>query len=243
MKTKTYIVITMLLLSTILFAVPTLAHPPQDMVLDYNLTTSELNVTITHDTPATTLHYINKVEIRVNDILILSEEYTSQPTNNVFTYTYIVEAEIGDVISVTAYCNIQGSITRSITVRDPTQDEAPIVIIKNPTKGYFHFSGIRLFATYLDLIDDTMGFGGFRIRPLQIFTEDDVDESKDLTVRIYINDELKDIAVYNPENNFHELKWTGPALGVFTLKATAEDSQGNIGVTEMDVWYFCFIPE
>lgn len=242
MKTKTYIVI-MLLLSTLLFAVPTLAHPPQDMVLDYNLTTSELNVTITHDTPASTFHYINKVEIRINDVLFLTEEYTGQPTNNVFTHMYIVEAEIGDVISVMAYCNIQGSITRSITVRDPTQDEAPIVIIKNPTKGYFHFSGIRLFATNLDLIYDTMGFGGFRIRPLQIFTEDDVDESKDLTVRIYINDELKDIAVYNPENNFHELKWTGPALGVFTLKATAEDSQGNIGVAEMDVWYFCFVPE
>lgn len=243
MKIKTYVIIAMLVISTIVLAIPTLAHPPQDMQLEYNLETSELLVTITHDTPSAVLHYINKVEIRVNTVLVLEEEYSSQPTNNIFTYTYVIEAEIGDVISVTAYCNIQGSITRSITVRDPTQDEAPVVTIQNPTQGYFHFSGIRLFATYLNILDNTVGFGGFRIRPVQILAQDDVDESEDLIVRIYINDNLRGVAVYNPNNGYHELQWVGPGLGVYSLKVTAEDSQGNIGTAEMDVWYFCFIPE
>jgi len=243
MKIRNYIIIGMLLLSTIFLALPAIAHPPQDMVLDYDLETSELSVTITHETPAPTIHYIYKVDIDLNDELIISEEYDSQPTNDIFTYVYVVEAEIGDEITVTSYCNIQGSITRSITVRDPAQDDPPIVEIKNPTKGYFHFSGIRLFATYLDVVYDTMGFGGFRLRPVQVFTDDDVDDSEDLIVKIYIDDELRDTAVYNTENGYHELKWTGPRLGVFTLKATAEDTQGNIGSAEMDVWYFCFIPE
>jgi hypothetical protein len=88
-----------------------------------------------------------------------------------------------------------------------------------------------------------MALGGFRIRPLQVYTDDDIDESEDLIVKIYIDDELRDTAVYNSDNDLHELKWTGPALGIFTLKVTAEDSQGNIGTTEMDVWYFCFVPE
>jgi len=160
MKIRNYIIIGMLLLSTIFLALPAIAHPPQDMVLDYDLETSELSVTITHETPAPTIHYIYKVDIDLNDELIISEEYDSQPTNDIFTYVYVVEAEIGDEITVTSYCNIQGSITRSITVRDPAQDDPPIVEIKNPTKGYFHFSGIRLFATYLDVVYDTMGFGG-----------------------------------------------------------------------------------
>ena len=95
----------------------------------------------------------------------------------------------------------------------------------------------------LDVIYDTMGFGGFRVKPVQIFTDDDIDNSEDLIVKIFIDDELRDIAVYNSENGYHELKWVGPRLGVFTLKATAEDSQGNIGIAELDVWYFCFIPE
>jgi len=242
MKIRNYVIIGMLLLSNIFLALPALAHPPQDMVLDYDLETSDLSVTITHETPAPTIHYIYKVDIELNDELIISEEYDSQPIDDLFTYVYVVEAEIGDEITVTAYCNIQGSITRSITVRDPAQDDPPVVEIKNPTKGYFHFSGIRLFATYLDVVYDTMGFGGFRLRPVQVFTDDDVDDSEDLIVNIYIDDELRDTAIYNTENGYHELKWIGPRLGVFTLKATAEDSQGNIGSAEMDVWYFCFIP-
>lgn len=243
MKYVNYLVICMLLISTIGLTTNVFAHPPLDMELDYNLDTSELSVTITHETPGPSIHYVNKVDIEINDVIIISEDYTSQPTNNLFTYTYTVNAEIGDIITVIAYCNIQGSISRSITVRDPAQDEAPIVEIKNPTKGYFHFSGIRLFATYFDLIYDTMGFGGFRVRPVQVFTDDDVDESKDLIVKIFIDDELRGTAEYNSNNGYHELKWVGPRLGVFTLKATAEDTQGNIGSTEMDVWYFCFIPE
>jgi len=243
MLIKKYIVISMLLLSTIFIAMPAIAHPSQDMVLDYNLETSELSVTITHETPAPTVHYIYKVEIELNNQLIISEEYESQPTNDVFTYIYIIETEIGDEITVTAFCNIQGSITRSIIINDPAKDNPPIVEIKNPTKGYFHFSGIRLFATYLDVIYDTMGFGGFRVRPVQIFTDDDNDNNEDLIVKIYIDDELRDTAIYNSENGYHELKWVGPRLGVFTLKATAEDTQGNIGSAELDVWYFCFIPE
>jgi hypothetical protein len=243
MKNEKILVICMLLLSTIFIVMPAMAHPSQDMVLDYNLETSELSVTITHETPAPTVHYIYKVDIELNNQLIISEEYDSQPTNDVFTYIYIIETEIGDEITVTAICNIQGSITRSITISDPAQDDPPIVEIKNPTKGYFHFSGIRLFATYLDVIYDTMGFGGFRIKPVQIFTDDDNENSEDLIVKIYIDDELRDIAIYNSENGYHELKWVGPRLGVFTLKATAEDSQGNIGSTELDLWYFCFIPE
>jgi len=243
MNINKYVVICMLLISTIPLATTAMAHPPQDMVLDYELDITTLSVTITHETPAPTVHYVNQVDIELNDELIISEEYTSQPTNDVFTYEYLVSAEIGDELKVTSYCNIQGSITRSIIVQDPSQDDPPIVEIKNPTQGYFHFSGIRLFATYLDVIADTMGFGGFRVRPVQVFTEDDIDASEDLTVNIYIDDELRDAAVYNPDNELHELQWTGPRLGVFTLKATAEDSQGNIGSDEMEVWYFCFIPE
>ena len=243
MKIKTQIIIGMLLISTLAMATTTLAHPPQDMTLEYDLNTSNLNVTIQHESPAPTIHYIEKVDIKLNDVLYDSFEYTSQPTNDIFTYNYTVNGAIGDVIEVTSICKIQGSVTRTITITDPTQDDPPIVEIKNPVKGYFHFSGIRLFATYLDVIADTMGFGGFRVRPVQIFTDDDNDQNQDLLVNVYIDDALRGEAIWNPDTQYHEIKWTGPALGVFTLKATAEDSFGNIASTEMDLWYFCFIPE
>lgn len=242
-KYRKYEAVFMMLILTSFFTSTVLAHPPVDMEINYDIESQQVTVMITHETPGPTVHYINRVTIEVNDNEILSEDYQSQPTNDVFSYTYDVSAEIGDVITVTAYCNIQGSISRSLTIRDPSQDEPPVIEIKNPTKGYFHFSGIRLFATYFDLIYDTMGFGGFRVRPVQVFVDDDIDAPEDVIVNIYIDDVLRDTAIYNANTGYHELKWTGPRLGVFTLKATAEDTQGNTAETSMDVWYFCFVPE
>jgi hypothetical protein len=243
MKKRTYILTSLMLLILVVSTSTTMAHPPIDMELTYNFEENMLSVTITHETPAPTVHYVNRVVVDLNDETVIDESYESQPTSSTFTYDYTIEAIAGDIITVTAYCNIQGSITRTITVRDPSLDDPPVVEIKNPTKGYFHFSGIRLFATYFDLVYDTMGFGGFRVRPVQVFVEDDIDAPEDVTVNIYIDDVLRDTAVYNPSTGLHELQWVGPRLGVFTLKATAEDTYGNIASTEMDVWYFCFIPE
>ncbi len=241
-KIRNILMVFMLVISTIVGLSSVAAHPPQDMELEYDLQTSELNVTITHETPAPSAHYINKIEIEVNEVMVLTEEYEDQPSNALFSYVYLIAANIGDIITVKAYCNIQGVVSRSLNVQDPTQDDPPTVDIKNPVAGYFHFSGIRLFATYLNLISETMGFGGFRLRPVQVFVDDDVDASEDLDVKIYVDEELLGEAIYNPDTGYHELQWTGPRLGTFTLKATAEDSQENIAETEIEVWYFCFIP-
>jgi len=233
-------IVLMLLIASVLSG-QVLAHPPQDMVLSYDIDTQVLTVTFTHISPAPTVHYINQVDIERNDQLVLSQDYDSQPSTSEFTYTYDIEADVGDELSVTAFCNIQGSISRSIIVRDPSQDDPPVVEIVNPTEGYFHFSGIRLFPSF-GIIGNTLGFGGFRLTPLQFYTEDDVDDRSDLTVRVSIDGEELGVATYNSATQVHELQWTGPNLGTFTLSVTAEDSAQNIGSDEMEVWYFCFIP-
>jgi len=119
----------------------------------------------------------------------------------------------------------------------------PEITIINPVQGYFHFSGIKLFKTPLDLIGDTMGFGGFRIRPVQATIIDDVDGPEDITVVLYANDLKERDMVYNSGNDLFEGKWIGPDLGTFTMKIIAEDSSDNSAEESMTVWYFCFVPE
>lgn len=241
MKEK-YWLIAIILVGTAFCSINASAHPPQDMIIEYDINTNVLDVTITHNTPSPGLHHINKIEIYKNNELNISEEYDTQPATDTFTESFTINADIGDEIKVIAYCNIQGSITRTIPVEDPGADNPPVVEINNPTKGYFHFSGIRLFPTPLNIIADTMGFGGFRLRPLQIYTDDDNDDSEDISVSVFINDEKLGDAEYNSDSGFHEIKWTGPALGKFDLKVVAEDTFGNTAETNMEVWYFCFIP-
>ncbi len=235
-----YYLVVLTLLAT-MFSSMAIAHPPQDMVLDYDINTETLSVTITHISPAPTVHYINKVEIKRNDELIITEKYDSQPTSSEFAYEYDVQAVVDDELTVIAYCSIQGSITQSLIVRDPSQDEPPVVEIVNPVKGYFHFSGIRLFSSF-GIVADTVGFGGFRLRPLQIYTEDDIDESENLIIEVFIDGEKLGTASYNENAKVHEIRWTGPNVGTFDLSVTAEDSVGNIGDDNMQVWYICFIP-
>lgn len=119
----------------------------------------------------------------------------------------------------------------------------PEITIINPTQGYFHFSGIKLFKTPLDLVGDTMGFGGFRVRPVQATIIDDVDGPENITAVLYANDIKERDMVYNSENDLFEGQWIGPDLGTFSMNITAEDSSGNIAQESMTVWYFCFIPE
>jgi hypothetical protein len=124
-----------------------------------------------------------------------------------------------------------------------SDDDPPVVTIVNPTEGYFHFSGIKLFPTIVNIVADTMGFGGFRVRPVRVQVEDDVDPPEDISVYMYVKEDEQGNMTYNSDNNLFERKWIGPDLGVYTLNITAEDSGGNIGSIEMEVWYFCFIPE
>jgi len=119
----------------------------------------------------------------------------------------------------------------------------PEITIINPVEGYIHFSGIQLFETPLDLLGDTMGFGGFRVRPVQATITDDVDGPEGITATLYTNDIKERDMVNNDENELFEGKWIGPDLGTFTMKIVAEDSSGNSADESMTVWYFCFVPE
>lgn len=119
----------------------------------------------------------------------------------------------------------------------------PEITIINPVEGYFHFSGIKLFETTLDLVADTMGFGGFRVRPVQATIKDDIDGPEEITAILYANDIKERDMVYTGENNLFQGKWIGPDLGTFTMKIVAEDSSGNVAEESMTVWYFCFVPE
>lgn len=92
------------------------AHSPSDMNLNYNITTKELNVSITHQVSNPNTHYVNNIVIKINGETNISKDYTSQPGSS-FTYTYEnFEATKDDVIEVAAFCNQGGSISRQLTV-------------------------------------------------------------------------------------------------------------------------------
>ena len=91
------------------------AHSPSTMDLIYSSEEMSLQVDITHQVSDPTSHYVNNVVVTVNDDTIVDQTYSSQNGSS-FSYTYDIQATEGDTISVTAICNIGGSITEQVTV-------------------------------------------------------------------------------------------------------------------------------
>ena len=93
-----------------------LAHNPSDLELAYDFDEQVLHVTIYHDVDDPETHYIERVEIRRNDELVHSEDYTSQPDKNSFTYSYNISAEDGDELEAFAKCSLDGDRKEKINV-------------------------------------------------------------------------------------------------------------------------------
>ena len=121
-------------------------------------------------------------------------------------------------------------------------NKPPVLEIINPKKDYFHFSGIPIRLLPFNLIADAMSLGGFRLRPIIISAIDDFDSSEDLIVKVYLNGVEQGDAYYCNDWKLYEWYWTGKAFGTYNLSITAEDSFGELGSIEMEVWNFCFIP-
>lgn len=93
------------------------AHAPAALYPTYKEGT--LTVYIDHPSDDPNTHYIKTVTVIVNDVEVLNKTYTSQQLDDakgMVTYSYTVKASDGDVISVTAECSIDGSITETHTV-------------------------------------------------------------------------------------------------------------------------------
>jgi PGF-CTERM motif len=106
----------LIIITTTTLTVTTTAHAPSTLNLSYNIQTQELNVTITHQVANPTTHYISKVEIKKNGVTYNTTEYTEQPDPTSFTYSFPVNATVGDTLEVIASCIQGGSKTTQYTI-------------------------------------------------------------------------------------------------------------------------------
>jgi len=116
----------------------------------------------------------------------------------------------------------------------------PEVTILSPREGYIHFVGIELFQNPLGL---TMTMGAFLLRPGVAVALDNVDHASELNVTVSLDDKPGIDAYFVPCDNTFE--WTGSlglGFGIYTLTVEAEDTSGNTGSAEMQVFYDCILP-
>jgi desulfoferrodoxin (superoxide reductase-like protein) len=99
------------------------AHSPSGITLDYDTETNTLSVDVNHDVSNPNTHFIEKIEVYLNDVLEEERTYTSQETASSKSDTFNIEAIAGDVFKVIAYCNQFGSYEQSLVISDGTTTE------------------------------------------------------------------------------------------------------------------------
>jgi hypothetical protein len=109
----------MLLMLSFMPIIP--ATPPRYLKIEYSESTNILQVTLTHFSPARSIHYIYRIAIQINGVLEQSHFYTKQPHFFLNIYEFNVSASSGDVITVSAYCVLFGYNTQSTTVSSAAQ--------------------------------------------------------------------------------------------------------------------------
>jgi hypothetical protein len=113
---SSFMVSIVLFLILILCSANIQAHSPSSMKIIYDKEEKTIDVEITHSVSNPNTHYVNKIEVRINDELYETFDYTSQSGSS-FSYTLdSIEASEGDEIEVKAICNQGGQITRQLTV-------------------------------------------------------------------------------------------------------------------------------
>lgn len=93
------------------------AHPPQDIIITFDVATKVLKAQIMHNVSNPANHYIKKVDIGLNGKEIIEQKISRQDNNISQTVSYLIpDAKVGDILSVEGYCSISGKMEKKIIV-------------------------------------------------------------------------------------------------------------------------------
>ena len=102
---------------TVFFSVSMVAHPVDEIQINYDSETQLLTLKILHDSKDFNKHFIEKVWVTVNKSVNVVQAFSSQDDSEGLTLTYkIFNVKKGDIIAVDTKCNIFGKKSAKVVV-------------------------------------------------------------------------------------------------------------------------------
>ena len=112
-------ILNFVLLAVLITSLKVYSHPPVKIDLNFNNEDMVLKVDVYHTVLLPGNHYIDKIEVYLNDNLIITQEFDRQLTKEVQKAGYFIfEAKKNDVIKVKASCNKHGDKTSRLVVKE-----------------------------------------------------------------------------------------------------------------------------
>jgi len=99
-----------------------LAHPPGDIILEFDNGTKVLKIEVVHPVGSVDRHFVRKLQVFVDGKLMIVQNFNRQSTKKAQQVSYVlIDASVGNEIVVQAECNIYGSLEKKMTLQ--SQDE------------------------------------------------------------------------------------------------------------------------
>lgn len=113
------IILIFILLMTLTITLNVYSHAPTKIDLNFDIEEMVLKAEVYHPVLLPGNHYIDKIEVYLNDVLIIVQEFDHQLTKETQKAGYFIfEAEKDDVIKVKAFCNKHGDKTARLVVKE-----------------------------------------------------------------------------------------------------------------------------
>lgn len=92
------------------------AHPPSDIQIVINK--DKIEVTVKHAVENITQHYINLVDVKLNDKSVINQKFSIQKDKESQVAVYIIPGlKVNDKVEVKAECNIFGDKKQDVLVK------------------------------------------------------------------------------------------------------------------------------
>lgn len=116
-------ILLLMMAGLIVFVSGALAHAPGNLGLTYYPGSQVLSVELNHTVDDKYKHFINKIDVQVNDDVVQSYYYHGQENSKLSLNEIKIKARDGDVINVVAYCNREGALEADLFLTEENAGE------------------------------------------------------------------------------------------------------------------------
>ncbi|MFA7574620.1 MAG: hypothetical protein WCY14_03900 [Arcobacteraceae bacterium] len=95
-----------------------MAHPPSEIVAEFNLESNILSVEVTHIVGGDPVHFIENITVHHEGKEIIVQKISKQLEDSRTFLYFIPEAAEGDELEILAVCNIFGEKSYKFTIKE-----------------------------------------------------------------------------------------------------------------------------
>jgi TonB family protein len=111
-KIQLILTVVIIMTSIVLFA-----HPPKDSTISFNNTTKILNVNVPHKIKKPRVHYVEKIEVYLNNRLKIVQYFHQQMNKTEQKAKFLLTEAVGeDKIEVKIFCKLFGDVSKTLIV-------------------------------------------------------------------------------------------------------------------------------